>query len=110
MTDERLCQWISSASNHACRNRKKETKKEVKKDAGESSDAPKKRQSGYLLFGKEMRADIKAAMEADLEEGEKLKPQAVVTHLAGLWKALSDEEKAEWNEKAKPKEESEEEE
>ena len=29
--------------------------------------------------------------------------------MAGLWKALDDDEKAEWNEKAKPKEESEEE-
>lgn len=80
---------------------KKEAKKEAKKDAGESSEAPKKRQSGYLLFGKEMRADIKAAMEAELEEGEKLKPQAVVTEIAAQWKALSDEEKAEWNDKAK---------
>ncbi len=80
---------------------KKEAKKGAKKEAGESSEAPKKRQSGYLLFGKEMRADIKAAMEAELEEGEKLKPQAVVTEIAAQWKALSDEEKAEWNEKAK---------
>ena len=80
---------------------KKEVKKEVKKDAGESSDAPKKRQSGYLLFGKEMRADIKAAMEADLEEGEKLKPQAIVSEIAAQWKALSEQEKAEWNERAK---------
>ena len=80
---------------------KKETKKEVKKDVGESSDAPKKRQSGYLLFGKEMRADIKAALEAELEENEKLKPQAIVTEIAAQWKALSAEEKAEWNAKAK---------
>lgn len=80
---------------------KKDAKKEAKKEAGESSEAPKKRQSGYLLFGKEMRADIKAAMEAELEQGEKLKPQAVVTEIAAQWKALSDEEKAEWNEKAK---------
>ena len=85
---------------------KKETKKapvkkDAKKDAGESSDAPKKRQSGYLLFGKEMRSEIKAAMEAELEEGEKLKPTAVVTEIAAQWKALSEVEKAEWNERAK---------
>lgn len=69
-----------------------------KADKGETS---KKRQSGYLLFGKEMRKDIKEALEAELEEGEKLKPQAVVTEIAAQWKALSDEEKEEWNAKAK---------
>lgn len=68
-----------------------------KADKGETS---KKRQSGYLLFGKEMRKDIKEALEAELEEGEKLKPQAVVTEIAAQWKALSDEEKEEWNAKA----------
>ena len=80
---------------------KKEAKKEVKKETGESSTAPAKKKSGYLLFGKEMREQIKDAMMAELEEGEKLKPQAVVTEIAAQWKALSDEEKAEWNEKAK---------
>lgn len=79
---------------------KAEPKKEPKKDAGESSDAPKKRQSGYLLFGKEMRAEIKEALEADLEDGEKLKPHAVVQEIAAQWKALSEKEKAEWNDKA----------
>lgn len=68
-----------------------------KADKGETS---KKRQSGYLLFGKEMRKDIKEALEAELEEGEKLKPQAVVTEIAAQWKALSDDEKEEWNTKA----------
>lgn len=68
-----------------------------KADKGETS---KKRQSGYLLFGKEMRKDIKEALEAELEEGEKLKPQAVVTEIAAQWKALSDDEKEEWNAKA----------
>jgi hypothetical protein len=48
-----------------------------------------------------MRADIKAALEAELEENEKLKPQAIVTEIAAQWKALSAEEKAEWNAKAK---------
>ena len=76
---------------------KKPVEKKTEKDKGESS---KKRQSGYLLFGKEMRKDIKEALEAELEEGEKLKPQAVVTEIAAQWKALSDEEKEEWNAKA----------
>ena len=77
---------------------KKPVENKPEKDKGESS---KKRQNGYLLFGKEMRKDIKEALEAELEEGEKLKPQAVVTEIAAQWKALSDEEKEEWNAKAK---------
>ena len=40
----------------------------------------------------------------------KLKPQDVVTEIAKRWSALSDDEKAEWNEKAKTPEVSEEEE
>ena len=89
---------------------KKSVAKPDKKTKAKDEAKPKKRQTGYLLFSQEMRAEARAELEAELEEGEKLKPQAVVTHLAGLWKALSEEEKAEWNEKAKPKEESEEEE
>ena len=79
---------------------KKEPKKEAKKDTGEASDAPKKRQNGYLLFGKEMRAAIKEELEANLDEGEKLKPHAVVQEIAAQWKALDKDEQAEWNEKA----------
>ena len=65
-------------------------------------------QIGYLFFSQEKCALVRAELEAKLKKGgklkkgEKLKTQDVVTHLAGLWKALKDEEKAEWNEKAKP--------
>lgn len=79
---------------------KKDTNKDGKKDIAESSDAPKKRQSGYLLFGKEMRADIKKAMETDLEEGDKLKPAAIISEIAAQWKGLTEDEKAKWNDKA----------
>lgn len=77
---------------------KKETKK-VEKKADDAEAKPKKK-NGYLAFSKEMRADVKEALEAELEEGEKLKPQAVIQELAAQWKALSDEEKAEWSVKA----------
>ena len=90
---------------------KKETKKKSKKDeASSSTDAPvrKKNTNGYMLFGKMKRPEIKAEMETELEEGEKLKPQAVVTEIAKQWKALSEEEQAEWSEKAKTPEASDE--
>lgn len=61
---------------------------------------PKRKITGYLLFSKEMRADIKEALEAELEEGEKLQPQATVTELAAQWKALTAEEQADWKERA----------
>ena len=77
---------------------KKETKKAEKK--AEDAEAKPKKKNGYLLFSKEMRATYKEALEADLEEGEKLKPQAIIQELATQWKALSDEEKAEWTAKA----------
>ena len=66
-----------------------------------AAESAKKRQSGYLLFGKEMRSQIKKSMEAELTEGEKLKPQAVVGEIAAQWKALSEDDRATWNDKAK---------
>ena len=38
--------------------------------------------------------------EADLEEGDKLKPQAVVAELASQWKGLTQEEQDAWKERA----------
>jgi hypothetical protein len=79
------------------------TKKSVAKadkKTKSKEDKPKKRKTGYLLFSDEMRADIKELLLDNLEEGEKLKPQDTVRELAAQWKALSDEEKAEWNERA----------
>jgi hypothetical protein len=39
-------------------------------------------------------------MQAELQEGEKLKPTDVTKQLAANWKALPEEEKAEWKAKA----------
>lgn len=92
---------------------KKEPKKKSKKDeATSSTDAPakKKRQTGYMAFAAVIRPEVKAELSQELADGEKLKPQDVVTEIAKRWSALSDDEKAEWNEKAKTPEASEEEE
>ena len=58
----------------------------------------KKRTSGYLLYSAEMRETVKTKLTAD---GAKLKNQDIMTETGAMWKALSDEEKAPWNEKAK---------
>ena len=61
---------------------------------------PKRNITGYLLFSREMRPDMKAELEADIEDGEKLKPQTVVIALAAAWKDLDEAEKSEWNKRA----------
>jgi hypothetical protein len=90
--------------------KKKETKKSKKDEVSSSADEPKKKKgtTGYLAFGKAMRPAIKVEMEAELEEGVKLKPQLVVTEIALRWKALDDDEREEWNVKAKTPETSDE--
>ena len=88
---------------------KKETKKVEKKasEADTSSAPAKKKQSGYIKYCNSIRAEVKAELEAALEEGEKLKPADTMSQLAKRWKALSAEEQAKWNEAAKTPESSE---
>tara|TARA_Y100000591_G_scaffold274859_1_gene251326 strand:+ start:443 stop:778 length:336 start_codon:yes stop_codon:yes gene_type:complete len=66
-----------------------------KKPKAEKPEKPKRRgTTGYILYSKTNRADVKAEME-------EAKPTEVVTELARRWKALSDEEREEWNTRAK---------
>jgi hypothetical protein len=76
----------------------KKAEREAKKAAKEAK--PKRAPTGYLLFCAYLRPEVKAALEKDLDEGEKLKPTDTVRELAAQWKELSDEERAEWNAKA----------
>ena len=75
-------------------------KKEKKEKKESDDDKPKRKPTGYLLFSKDQRPAAKLALEAALDEGEKLKPQLVMTELGKMWHALSDEERATWNETA----------
>ena len=65
---------------------------------------PKKKRgtTGYLVFCKEMREEVRAEMEAELGDGEKLQAKLVNSELAKRWKELDDAEKTTWNDKAKP--------
>ena len=83
---------------------KKEAKKpskKAKKEEAAAEEKPKKKRgmTGYLLFAKEKRPDVKA----ELVEGgnESPKPTEVITEVAKQWKGLSDEQREEWNERAK---------
>ena len=70
--------------------------KSPKKEKAEKEEKPKKKRgmTGYLLFSKENRAAVK-------EELGEVKPTEVVTEVAKRWKALTDEERGVWNERAK---------
>lgn len=72
-------------------------KKAEKADKGEKT---KRALSGYQVYMKHMRSEVSKEMEADLEDGVKLKPKDVMTELGARWKALSDSEKDEWKTKA----------
>jgi len=84
----------------------KETKKEkvAKKEKtpkAEKETKPKKKRgmTGYLLYAKEKRPEVRE----ELIEGGSVspKPTEVITEVAKRWKALDDEERDQWNERAK---------
>ena len=73
---------------------KKEKKEKSPKKEKEEKPKKKRGMTGYLLFSKENRAGVK-------EELGEVKPTEVVTEVAKRWKALTDEERAQWNQTAK---------
>ena len=79
-----------------------EPKKDEKTTKKEKDDKPKKKRvSGYILFQKAMRDEAKQSLEEASEEDEpKIKQSTIMSELGRMWKALSDEEREEWNEKA----------
>jgi hypothetical protein len=73
----------------------KVAKKEV---IAEEEKPKKKRTSGYLLYSADTREVVKTKLTTD---GAKLKNQDIMTELGAMWKALSEEERTKWNDKAK---------
>ena len=78
----------------------KETKKSTKAKV-DKADKPKRCKTGYLLYADEVRAEVKAELESELSEGDKLKPQEVVKAIAARWKEEDQAVRDEWNAKAK---------
>ena len=77
--------------------------KKVNKKAAKSDDdqpKPKKAKTGYLLYADQVREEVRTQLKAELEEGEKLKPQDVVKAIGAKWKAESQDVQAEWKAKA----------
>jgi hypothetical protein len=73
----------------------KVAKKEV---IAEEEKPKKKRTSGYLLYSADTREAVKTMLTTD---GAKLKNQDIMTELGAMWKALSEEDRTKWNDKAK---------
>ena len=79
----------------------KKNKKEKKEKKEKENKPKKKRVSGYILFQKAMRDDVVQELKNNLqEEDAKIKQSDVMSELGKMWKALDDEEREEWNEKA----------
>ena len=76
----------------------KKAYKKTKKEESDDENPKKKRTSGYIIFSNASRDDVKTKLTKD---EEKPKNTEVMKELARLWKALTDEERGQWNEKAK---------
>jgi len=77
------------------------TKSKSKKETGDDKPKVKRAKTGYLLYGDEVRDEVRESLTSELEEGEKLKPQVVMVAIAARWKAEDQEVRDEWNTKAK---------
>ena len=72
----------------------KAAKKSPKKEKPDGEPKKKRGLTGYLLFAREKRAEVKA------ELGD-VKPTEVITEVAKRWKAMTDDERVTWNTRAK---------
>jgi len=78
-------------------------KEKAPKEEKEVKPKKKRGMTGYLLYAKEMRPEVKDEL---IEGGnESPKPTEVITEVAKRWKALGDEEREEWNNRAKTEKE-----
>jgi hypothetical protein len=77
----------------------KEEKPKKGKGKVEKVEKKKRGMTGYLLFAKEKRPEVKAELIANGNENPK--PTEVITEVAKRWKAMVEEEQGEWNERAK---------
>ena len=74
----------------------KKEKKE-KKEKPEKKEKRKRNPTGYNLFVKETRQD---AIDILIGEDDETPNKNAMTQLGKMWKALSDSERGEWNQKA----------
>ena len=80
---------------------KKGKKEKETKEKKEPKEKTKRAPTGYMLYSADKRPAVKKALEDALAEGEKLKPQAVLSKLGADWKAEDQAVRDKWNEQAK---------
>ena len=77
------------------------TKKSKEPKEPKDSKPKKKRVSGYILYQKVMRESAVETLEENRDDDAgKIKQSEVMSELGKMWKALDDEERQAWNEKA----------
>ena len=98
---KQLMTQLETKTKTKTKGEKKEKEPKAKKATTNKDGSPKKKRgtTGYLLFAKETRPLAKNDITND--ENPSPKPTEVVTEIAKRWKALEDDEREEWNEKAK---------
>tara|TARA_B110000305_G_C19422817_1_gene631850 strand:+ start:1740 stop:2135 length:396 start_codon:yes stop_codon:yes gene_type:complete len=81
----------------------KTTKKSKKKNSTNEphNENKKKRLSGYILFGKAERENVKNKLTTNTNDTIKVKSTDVMKTLGKLWKELPEHQRTAWNEKAK---------
>ena len=81
--------------------KEKKEKKEKKDKDSDDETSKNKRISGYILYSKANRDDVKTSLVDTDQPDVKPKNTDIMRKLAVNWKALTDEERGEWNVKAK---------
>jgi hypothetical protein len=75
----------------------------IKKTKGIKKDGTERKKRaicGYMIYSNEKRSEVRDQLVSESSDG-KLAAGAVVKELGRLWKELSDEEREEFNERAK---------
>ena len=73
-----------------------EKPKKKQKQKKDDEKPKKKRVSGWILFQKAMREDVKESLQDEAGDA-KVKSTEVMTELAKRWKALDEDDRKEWN-------------
>ncbi len=72
-----------------------------KQKKAKDPNAPKRPLNSYMLFRKDVNTEVKAELEANAQEGEKVNITMVARAVGQRWRDLTDKQKAPYDEKAK---------
>ena len=97
--EKQLAMVLSKLDETSTENPTKVKKDKAPKKEKEEVEKKKRGMTGYLLYAKENRVVVKEEMVASGNSTPK--PTEVITEVAKRWKALPNEERDTWNERAK---------